>query len=131
MTEHFDAASAIQRYQLLDDTALIRIVHGPSAYAPEAIALARDELSRRGISDNDPVVASTQASDAAAAVDDKNKPLHGALKALCFLLTPIPAIVIAIWQFAAGRKRAAKDAIAWMFFGLVTWVALRAILLSI
>jgi hypothetical protein len=131
VTEYFDAASAKQRYRLLEDAALITIVHGSIAYAPQAVALAQDELSARGITGNDPVVPSALAAESSDALAEKDQPLHGALRALCFVLTPLPALVIAIWHFASGRKRAAKDALAWMFYGLVTWIALRAILLSI
>lgn len=131
MTEHFDADVAKQRYRLLDDAALIRIIHGPVTYAAEAVALAKEELSQRGISEDDPIVKSTRAAEEAATVLEKDRPLHGALKALCFILTPVPALVIAVWQFASGRRRAAKDALLWMLFGLVAWSALRAILASI
>jgi len=129
VTEHFDAESAKRRYEQLDDAALARIANSsPDRYVSEAIALARSELSRRGGPDKTSFDVSSDASSTTVAIDEKSRPLHGALKAFCFVLTPIPALVVALWQFASGRNRAGKDALIWMLIGLVTWSAVNAVL---
>lgn len=124
MSEHFDAVAAKQRYTLLDDVALVKIAYGSKVeYLPEAVALAREELNNRGVAESDGVVISTIATEQSEPLQ-KDQDLAPALKALCFILTPIPSLLIAGWQLASGRRRAAKQALAWTLYGLLTWMAL-------
>ena len=132
MTNQFDPTTTQQRYELIDDADLIKIAYSPeSSHIPEAITLAKNELLKRGISESEPVVMSTIASVQGADCRPENIPLSIPMRVFCFILTPLPALIVALWQFFSGRRRAAKDALTWMFFGFVFWIFLKNLIRSI
>ncbi|HVI25363.1 MAG TPA: hypothetical protein VM576_04110 [Xanthomonadaceae bacterium] len=93
-------------------------------YISEAVALAREELEKRGIASGEPVVVD-KGFASASEPEERNKSLHDALKVLCFLLTPLPGLLIACWQFFSGRNKAAKDALIWTLCGLIFWTSVK------
>ena len=129
----FDADAARQRYAVEETDELVRIAYVQrDNYVPEAVAIAKEELARRGIASgqDEQVAVSVQAIEKEDAVrrDIANQPLGIGYKIVCFIFADIVAIVIAVLHYQSGKRRAAREAWKWIGFG---WIFRLAIFLLI
>ncbi len=125
----FDAAAAARRYAEEETDELIRIAFLESReYLPAAVALAREELKRRGVEGG----ADTRVEVAreAHAVQEKvaDAPLAGGLKVVCFVLPLAVGVIIALVHDNRGKKRASRQAWACTGWG---WLARTTLIVGV
>jgi hypothetical protein len=106
---------------------LLRVVHAPDDYRPEAIAIAREILAIRNVTPEgpaaEPVVAQLQA-DKVLQQQLADQPLSIAVRLVCVVFCGIPGIAIAAYNESQGYTRRAKEAWKWVFIGWLTWLSL-------
>ena len=121
----FDALKHQYEGWATDD--LLRVVHAPDEYRPEAIAIAREILAIRNVALESPAAEQVVAQLQAAKVLQQQlagQPLSTTLRLVCVVFCGIPGIAIAAHNDSQGYTRRAKDAWKWVFIGWVTWLAL-------
>ena len=116
----FDPIAAQPAYAEKDTDELIRIAFFEPDFLPDAIDLARRELSSRGITGNDHDQVKRVENEV---VEDRldterlaSEPLGIGWKMWCFVFADIIALVVMIVKAADGKKRSSKEALKW--FGL-------------
>ena len=125
MSVKFNVEVARARYRESEVDDLVRIAFVESEdFTPEAVSLARAELSSRGVDGpNHPL-----ASSAAAVLQDKTEarashsqlPANPLVLVLSFIFADIFAIVAALLYSSAGRTKATTQ--TWKAFGF-GWIA--------
>lgn len=119
----FNSTEAMRRNAERETDELIRVAYFQSdEYLPEAVALAKEELRRRGVEGiADERVEVVREEEAA-----KEKPLALSLKIVCFVLPLIVGIIVALRQNDRGKKLASKQ--AWISTAL-GWLTRTAIII--
>jgi hypothetical protein len=125
----FNVDAARIRYSAEDDDELVRIAYVDSDnFVPEAITLAKEELARRGVyQENDERVNLSKQRLQKQAENKKrlaNEPLSLPLKLICFLLADVVAIIIALTKSQSGKKRASREAWKFIAYGWLFRIAL-------
>jgi hypothetical protein len=123
-----DYAELARGYGQEETDELVRIAYVEGGdYLPEAVALAREELQRRG------VAAATLAErievvreERAARQKVAEKPLGPGVKAVCFLFPAAVGGICAMWHARMGKARAARQALAFTGLGFLARTALLA-----
>lgn len=128
----FDLAAAKIAYAEKETAELVRIAFFESEFLPEAVDLAREVLSSRGISNAEHELVKSVEAEIVQEQKTKerlaNEPLHVGWKIYCFLVADLIAIIVAIVKSVDGKKRAAKEAMKWFFFG---WVFRAVVIVGI
>ena len=115
---------------------LLRVIHSPRDYRPQAVQAAQEILAQREPSDLTALTtAVVEELDQERQIKDKlsEEPLSTFGRVLCFVFCGIPGIVFAAYQEAKGRSRRAGEAWKWVGYGWLARVGLVIIglLLSI
>ncbi len=123
-----DRAELRQRYKELDAKALVRIVYAePGDYRPEAVAVASEELVRRGIrADSDEQLQEYVRKAKRQRQEFEEQPLPVWLKVICFVFCGVPGIAIAIHQSTRRGERRGREAWAWVGYGWLCRVGIGA-----
>jgi len=113
----FDPTELAHRYAREETEELIRIAFVRSSeYVAEAVAVAREELRRRGVeggSDDRITVVREEEAERQKVADE---PLDLGVKIVCFLLPSAVGAICALSHSNQGKTRAAAD--AWTCTGL-------------
>src|SRR5262249_29183802 len=121
----FDSAALARRYAQEETDELVRIAYVESdEYLPEAVALAREELGRRGVAATLAQRVEVVREDKAARQNLADEPLDGGTKTFCFVLPSLVGAIIALVQDNRGRQRASRQAWAWTGLGFLMRTAL-------
>jgi hypothetical protein len=106
---------------------LIRVVHTPQDYRPEAIEIARHILAVRNVAPQsaaeEMVVAQLQ-TEKLLQQQLADQPLNIGLRLVCVLFCGFPGIAIAAYNESQGHTLRAKEAWRWVVIGWITWMAL-------
>ncbi len=133
MSTGFNREFTAQRHRLLGDDELIQIAYTKSEnYLPEAVAIAREELARRGFA-HVPEAALVERGQQFEAEQRaiKDIPLAMGWK-LVMAVGPWLICLIAYFVLSTtGRRRAASDAGWWIVYGVMVKTVLIAILVVV
>src|SRR5262245_2128931 len=112
----FDAAEAAKRYAQQETEELIRIAFVESdGYLPEAVALAKEELQRRGVDSGVDARVEAVRQEEVVRQKEADMRLSLTLKILCVVLPIIVGAIVAVHQKGRGKGRASRQ--AWAFTG--------------
>lgn len=119
-----DLPAIRRRFAQLEDDELLRVAHADdSEYIAEVVALAREELERRGVDYAEP---ERKAEVAQALVREReykrthdDKPLGWFGRIGCAIAGIIVSLIVAAVLMSNGRRRAAQDAIAACVLGML------------
>lgn len=119
-----DLPAIRRRFAQLEDGELLRVAHADeSEYIVEVVALAREELERRGVDYAEP---ERKAEVARALVRERehkrthdDKPLGWFGRIGCAVAGIIVSLIVAAVMMSNGRSRAAQDAIAACVLGML------------
>ena len=114
-----------RRYEGWSTEDLLRVIHAPGDYRPEALEIAREVLAVRNVPLDGPAVEMVVAElerERAVAQELADQPLGKGLRVICFLFCGIPGIAIAAYQISKGHTRRAQEAWTWIGFGWLTRV---------
>ncbi len=119
-----------KRYAVLETEELFAIAHTDSdQYRSAAVRVAREELARRKVSNEDAAEFQQKAeTKRIGRLDEEEKPLPAGLKLLCLVFAGMPALVTYAIMESKGRKRAAREAIVWFSAGFGLWLVLRLLI---
>ncbi|WP_339412808.1 hypothetical protein [Pseudomonas sp. EA_35y_Pfl2_R5] len=132
MAVKFNRDAARLRYEGLDIDELVRIAFTESSdFVIDAVTLAKDELSRRGVhGESDPIVLAAIEQLKLlknSEIKSTSEPANSFILALCFIFADIFAIACALIYSSKGRKIAASEvwkafAFGWLFrIALFIW----------
>ena len=121
MSIAFDIEAARRRYADAEMDELVKVAFVRSEdYVETAVALARAELERRGLSGSDHPVATAAAEAVAsrgkAEEQASRQPANRIWLVICFLFADLVAVLSALLYSAKGRHVAANQ--VWKAFGL-------------
>jgi hypothetical protein len=121
----FDPAELARRYAEQETDELLRIGYAQSdEYLPEAVALARAELRRRGVEGEADERVAVAREDEAARRQLAEEPLDFGVKVVCFVMPFIVGWICSRQYAEQGKRRAAEQAWACTLAGWVTRTAL-------
>ncbi len=113
---------------------LLRVVHAPKDYRPEAVQAAQQILAQR---EPDEIAALTAAVIADLGQEQETRqrmvdePLGPTAKALCFVFCGIPGIVFAAYQESKGKAGRSREAWKWIGYGWATRAGLALLALAL
>lgn len=127
-----DLAAIRRKFEQSDDNDLLRVAHaGEEDYIPEVVALARDELDRRGVDYAKPEVEAGIVETLAREREEKRTHAGSGLSPIgcvgCAIAGILISLIVAAVMMSNGRKRAAQDAIFWCMCGMAVKLALAGL----
>lgn len=125
----FDGVAHRERYARETTERLVRIAFlEADDYVAEAVALAREELRRRGIDDHDHEEVQAEVEVRTREVEAGGVPLEFWLKIVCAVEAGFISIMIGVHYHQQGRRRAARDAWHFIAYGWATRVGLLVLM---
>lgn len=124
-----DLAAIRRKFEQTDDNGLLRVAHaGEEDYIPEVVALARDELDRRGVDYAKPEIETAIVQTLAREREEKRAHSGAGLSPFgcigCAIAGVLISLIVAAVMMSSGRRRAAQDAIFWCMCGMAAKLAL-------
>ena len=127
-----DLAAIRRKFEQTDDNGLFRVAYaGEEEYIPEVVALARDELDRRGVDYANPEMETEIVQTLAREREEKSAHSGTGLSTLgcigCAIAGVLISLIVAAVMMSSGRNRAAQDAIFWCMCGMAVKLALAGL----
>ncbi len=131
-----DLAAIRRKFEQTDDKGLLRVAHaGEEDYIPEVVALARDELDRRGVDyvnleiETEIVQALAREREEKRAHSRAGLSLFGCVG--CAIAGVLISLIVAAVMMSSGRTRAAQDAIFWCMGGVAAKLAMIGLIAAL